>query len=185
MRKNERHDVFRYITIPVDDNGEADKKQCWIWHGSFGGRGRERPYFSVNGTKHLSHRLVYTLVIGDIPEGYQLRHSCDNSSCCNPYHLTPGTASENQQDVMMRDRKGLPVAAVREIRRLLETSGWSHRSIAGWVAVKFGIECSRQTVTAINNDARRAGQEGAQTTDEVLAERLASGMIKMPSIVEE
>jgi len=41
------------------------------------------------------HRLVYTLVVGPIPDGLVLDHLCCNKACCNPAHLEPVTQSEN------------------------------------------------------------------------------------------
>jgi hypothetical protein len=37
------------------------------------------------------------LLIGPIPDGLQLDHLCRNKACCNPMHLEPVTARENQR----------------------------------------------------------------------------------------
>jgi len=41
------------------------------------------------------HRLVYTIVVGQIPDGMVLDHLCCNKACCNPAHLEPVSQSEN------------------------------------------------------------------------------------------
>ncbi len=52
----------------------------------------------------MAHRIAYELASGPIPEGLILRHSCDNSLCCNPRHLTPGTFADNSRDCVERGR---------------------------------------------------------------------------------
>jgi hypothetical protein len=56
----------------------------------------------------MAHRVVYTLLVGPIPEGFTLDHTCHNADstcpggwgcphrrCCNPAHLEPVTHQEN------------------------------------------------------------------------------------------
>ncbi|PWT74929.1 MAG: hypothetical protein C5B60_06085 [Chloroflexi bacterium] len=54
-------------------------------------------YSTVNyeGKAWSLHRLVYTLVVGPIPNGLVLDHTCCNKACCNPAHLEPVTQAEN------------------------------------------------------------------------------------------
>jgi hypothetical protein len=60
---------------------------CWEWTGALTPKGYARSNF---GGKHwLIHRLVWTLLVGDIPEGMTLDHLCRNRRCCNPDHLEP------------------------------------------------------------------------------------------------
>lgn len=44
---------------------------------------------------HMAHRLIYTMLIGEIPEGMVLDHLCRNRRCVNPHHLEPVTVKEN------------------------------------------------------------------------------------------
>ena len=43
----------------------------------------------------MAHRLVYTLIKGEIPEGLVLDHGCKNRRCCNTKHLEPVTQKVN------------------------------------------------------------------------------------------
>lgn len=52
----------------------------------------------------MAHRVAYELINGPIPEGLMVRHKCDNPPCCNPSHLTTGTAKDNAQDAVSRHR---------------------------------------------------------------------------------
>lgn len=75
---------------------------CWNWTAakSAFGHGRFRM-----GRKLVSpHRLVYEWEHGEIPEGYDICHHCDNPSCVNPQHLFLGTRSDNMKDAMKKNR---------------------------------------------------------------------------------
>lgn len=159
---NSLTDVFKFI-----DMRGGDETLCWPWTGATSGRDADRPYFSVEGKKLLAYRVVYELVHGD-PGHLQVRHRCDNSLCCNPHHLELGTNSENALDNVIRDRTGLPVAAVREIKELLSENvdGRTQDEIARLVSSRHGVRVARSTVAHIARGSRRSVQ-GQMTQQEV------------------
>lgn len=59
---------------------------------------------TVHGRTWLVHRLVWTLVKGQIPAGLVVMHKCDNGCCCNPDHLRLGTRAQNNQDMHRKGR---------------------------------------------------------------------------------
>lgn len=72
------------------------------------------------------HRLVFMWWKGEIPQGYLIRHSCDNPACCNPDHLLLGTHADNMRDKAVRGRvrnRKLTDEQVREIRHSTECLG--------------------------------------------------------------
>lgn len=143
--KYTKMDVWKY----VDRSGGPDA--CWKWIGGQGGRVTElRPYFGCEGKRYIAYRLVWELLHGRPPAADKmLIHSCDNGrmpiGCCNPRHLSEGTAQNNADDMKARERHGLPHNTVRVIKRLIK-EGRKHAEIAEL----YGV--SRELVTAINNE---------------------------------
>lgn len=68
---------------------------CWEWTGARHPRG----YGEVRheGRKWRAHRLVWTLLVGEIPKGLEIDHLCRNTGCVNPDHLEPVTHGENMR----------------------------------------------------------------------------------------
>lgn len=76
---------------------------CWFWLGRVDeyGYGHWRAY--PNAVK--AHRLSYALFKGPIPPGMHVLHSCDQPGCVNPDHLRVGTAQDNSDDKVRRNRQ--------------------------------------------------------------------------------
>lgn len=75
---------------------------CHVWTGSvIYGYGQT----SYLGKKIGAHRLSYLLNKGEIPEGMLVCHSCDVPSCVNPDHLFLGSAKQNAQDKVNKNRQ--------------------------------------------------------------------------------
>lgn len=78
----------------------SDISECWDWqkrqdkHGYGIIWGKIRFHY---GTNYI-HRISYLVFNGAIDTGLLIRHRCNNTRCCNPNHLIPGTDVENGAD---------------------------------------------------------------------------------------
>lgn len=76
--------IVERIDITVD---------CWYWTGKPANTGYGQ--INRNGVVRNPHRIIYKVLVGDIPDGLQLDHLCRNRICVNPSHLEPVTQKEN------------------------------------------------------------------------------------------
>ena len=135
-KSNVPTDVFKNVDMATPD-------ECWPWKGKVNAKD-QRPYLTVSGVRRAAYVIVYELYSGEQALGRYILHSCDNSICCNPNHLSWGSHQDNMDDMKNRDRHGLPKTVVRAIRKLLDGVE-THQQIASL----YGV--SRETITAINN----------------------------------
>lgn len=139
-RKNLPTDVLKLYNL----HG-GDTSVCWEWKGKVNKRDG-RPYITIDGKRTPAYRVVLTLFKGEPPIPKALAcHSCDDKLCGNYTHLRWDTHQANMDDMVERDRHGLPATVIRAIRRLLQ-EGKTHIEISKL----YGV--SRETVTAINNN---------------------------------
>ncbi len=84
--------------VEFDTNGG-----CWLWPAAEGGSYgliRIRPHKSLFAV----HRISYWVERGPLPDGLQGCHSCDVRLCANPFHVFPGTQSDNLRDASRKGR---------------------------------------------------------------------------------
>lgn len=75
----------------VDTQGE-----CWNWTGGKTSEGYGE--LTIGGCPELSHRFIYRLFVGPIPEGLMIDHVCRNRGCVNPEHLRVASAKQNGEN---------------------------------------------------------------------------------------
>lgn len=90
---------YKNFWARADIQGDDD---CWNW--------LEYKNNDGYGNYHIgkkiinAHRMAYTIIYGDIPNGQLVCHKCDNPSCINPKHLFLGTRKDNMQDASKKGR---------------------------------------------------------------------------------
>lgn len=82
---------------------KKNAKECWIWSGAKKPSGYGN--IKVDGKYKLAHRVAFEIINGKIPTKYIVCHTCDNPSCCNPYHLMLGTTKSNAVDMLIKNRQ--------------------------------------------------------------------------------
>ena len=105
---------FRFWT-KVDKNGPVPEclpelGSCWLWMAAqANGYGTIRK--SITRTMLQAHRVSYELVVGPIPDGYEIDHLCRNPLCVNPAHLDAVTpkvnTNRNMSPVSIAKRSGV------------------------------------------------------------------------------
>ena len=106
-----RGDLDRFTTQVEDGTRKADLGErlfskvdkasdgCWNWTGAIcNGYGAIQMWPLVK----RAHRVMYEHIVGPIPKGKLLRHTCDNKRCVNPKHLLVGTKRDNGRDSVER-----------------------------------------------------------------------------------
>ena len=74
----------------VDKTGD-----CWIWTRSTAkGYGQ----ICINKRVYKTHRVAYELLVGPIPDGKVIDHTCYEPLCVNPDHLRPVTVAQNAEN---------------------------------------------------------------------------------------
>ena len=76
--------------------------ECWDWKLSTDRckYGKTR----IGKAYLLAHRVAYMIKNGHIDGSVMVLHGCDNSICCNPAHLHPGTHLDNMRERGARGR---------------------------------------------------------------------------------
>ena len=83
--------------------------ECWKWQSHCNDQGYAM--LSIGGRKGLyarASRISWYLKFGSFDENLYVCHKCDNPSCVNPNHLFLGSAKDNTQDMIRKNRDSEP-----------------------------------------------------------------------------
>ncbi len=125
-------------------------RPCDEWDGyrNRGGYGHVYLGKQPNGQplRILAHRLSWMKNYGEIPDGMEICHTCDNRACVEISHLFMGTKKDNMEDMVAKGRqvKGLrhhnaklsdaDVSGIRWFR----AAGVSNRQVAKLYKISCG-----------------------------------------------
>jgi hypothetical protein len=98
--------VYKHKTIDVNERfwPKVDKRgvdECWEWNAHKNHKGYGT--FQYQG-QHLAHRVSWIIEHGEIQDGLEVLHRCDNRGCVNPHHLFLGTQIDNILDMRSKGR---------------------------------------------------------------------------------
>lgn len=113
---------------------------CWEWQGAVNSKGYGQVWCGSSKKVLYCHRIM-----SNAPAGSTVLHSCDNPLCCNPEHLSIGTAKGNSEDMVSKGRahKGYKLSD-EDVMAILESSESSK-----CLALAYGV--SQQTISDIRN----------------------------------
>ncbi len=73
---------------------QPDDSGCWLWTASLSTPGYGQ--YGIGASRpHSAHRVAFKALVGPIPEGLQIDHTCCVRRCVNPDHLEAVTQQEN------------------------------------------------------------------------------------------
>lgn len=119
--------------------------RCWEWTASISKKG-----YGVFRYGY-SHRVSWTVSIGDIPENMWVLHHCDNRSCCNPHHLFLGTNADNMNDKTAKGRQsygethGMSKLTNKQVEEIRSRYGYygANGENSTILSKEFGVSCSQ------------------------------------------
>lgn len=118
---------------------------CWEWQGTLGESGYGR--FNIGKKFIAAHRMSFLLHQGYLNNDLNVLHKCDNPKCVNPDHLYEGTHSQNNHDMVERNRlpsqcrKGYEGKYSKKLLDeilTLKRNGYSFKKIAAMKNMPFG-----------------------------------------------
>ena len=142
----------------------VDKQEgCWLWTG---GCPKGYGQFSSATVTKVAHRVSYEFLVGEIPEGMHLHHTCHQKLCVNPAHLVLTTPSDHRRvyhtySATKTEKKvHLVIRLVLEVRMMLKSlsneMGMSQASV---------IEIAVRDLQSHHlNTKRKRRQHGKNTT---------------------
>ncbi len=123
---------------------------CWEWVGAKDKKGYGK--FASKGLSPRAHRAAFEIFVQPIPNGLQVLHKCDNTSCVNPNHLYMGTHADNMRDKKERGHTEygennyhaiLNRGQVEKIKQLYSTGEYKQIDLAKMFSI------SQPTISAI------------------------------------
>jgi len=87
--------------------------RCWNWTG-----GLINEYGAFDGDR--AHRFIFDKCVSEVPADIMVLHRCDNTKCCNPYHLFLGNHGINASDMLLKGRGNKACGEANGSARLTE-----------------------------------------------------------------
>jgi hypothetical protein len=126
---------------------------CWRWTGARSPSGYGRFIIGVTEGVEWAHRVAFRLGVGPIGPGLHVCHSCDNPGCVRPSHLWLGTAKDNHDDSVSKNRRahGERIGTARLTEELVRRIRFVKREQPGISNVAIGamLGVSKESVRSV------------------------------------
>lgn len=99
---------IRDVVLRLEEVDSDRDDVCWEWPGGVNNRGYG---VTKRNGENYAHRSAWVQVMGDIPDGMDVLHRCDNPPCYRPKHLFLGTAGDNVADMISKGRSNYRLGA--------------------------------------------------------------------------
>lgn len=141
-------DRFNRNWMPVTESG------CWIWLGTIADTGYGK-MIAFGQPKASTHRVSYILHCGPIPLNSWVLHRCDVRLCVNPDHLFLGSAQDNSDDMIAKNRhRTKPSRGVENCNAKLDDAAVRHIRCSpldgASLARKYGV--TPRVIYLVRND---------------------------------
>ena len=83
------------MSLPATFATKVRPSDCHVWIGATNNKGYG--VLTIDGRRHLAHRIAYEATYGPIPEGMVVDHVCRVRNCVRAEHLELVTSGENQR----------------------------------------------------------------------------------------
>ncbi len=112
---------------------------CWEWTGGKCEKGYGM--FTLSQRSIRAHRAAWFIYKGEkIPDHLQGCHKCDNPSCVNPDHIFLGTAKDNSDDKVAKNRaNNLRGEDISKLTSIQVMEAYESTETAHKVAEAFGV----------------------------------------------
>lgn len=112
---------------PLDEHVVDTITGCWRWTAGLNGSGYGQWWNGVRPV--LAHVFYYMRLVGPIPVGMELDHTCRVRDCVNPDHLEPVPSRENTRRGSRTKLSAHDVRGIRAVQGVRQD----------WLAELFGI----------------------------------------------
>lgn len=140
------HNAATQVHVKVDPQSrfwpKVDKSQdCWLWTANKDSLGYGM--FRIGQKMRRAHRVAYEFLVGLIPDGMALCHTCDTPSCVRPSHMFLGTHQDNMRDAVSKKRmhpgemSGSAKLTEAQVRDMVRR--WHAGETANALAREFGV----------------------------------------------
>jgi len=148
---------FESKYVPIPGTG------CWIWTGATVPRGYGKLSVRTSFWEY-AHRISWQLYRGAIQDGMYVCHKCDTPSCVNPDHLFIGSAKDNNDDMIAKNRNCIGDARsdAKLTKKQVEFI-YASKLPGVWLSKEFGVS------TGLISGIRRGKKWNCVTGTEVSA----------------